>query len=292
MSVDTSPTMGAALRINNQVSPEDYAWVSQFLREECAIALEDGKEYLVSSRMTPLIRQYGFADISELIAAMRKNPTSPLASELVDAMTTNETSFFRDVHPFDSLRDDILPKLIESRRDTKRIRIWSGACSSGQEPLSIAMLIREDFPELASWDVKIIGTDISRSILAKAEKGEYNQLEVNRGLPARLLVKYFDRLGARFRVKDELLSMIQYCHLNLAKEWANLPVFDVIFLRNVLIYFEDDTKKSILDQATRHIADDGWLALGGAESTRRVQSDFVHTLIGRTVWYQTCRGDA
>lgn len=292
MSADAGPPIGTTLRINNQVSPEDYAWVSQFLRNECAISLEEGKEYLVSSRMTPLIRQYGFTDISELIGAMRKNPASPLAGELVDAMTTNETSFFRDVHPFDSLRDDILPKLIAARGDTKRLRIWSGACSSGQEPLSLAMLIREDFPELASWDIKIIGTDISRSILAKAEKGEYNQLEVNRGLPARLLVKYFDRLGARFRVKEELLSMIQYCHLNLAKEWTDLPVFDVIFLRNVLIYFEDETKKSILDQATRHIADDGWLALGGAESTRRVQTHFVHTLIGRTVWYQTAKGDA
>lgn len=292
MSLDAGAPVGTALRINNQVSPEDYAWVSEFLRNECAISLEAGKEYLVSSRMTPLIRQYSFADIGELISAIRKSPSSPLADELVDAMTTNETSFFRDMHPFESLREDILPKLIATRQSTKQLRIWSGACSSGQEPLSLAMLIREDFPELASWDIKIIGTDISRSILSKAEKGEYNQLEVNRGLPARLLVKYFDRSGARFRVKDELLDMIQYRHLNLAKEWDNLPVFDVIFLRNVLIYFEDDTKKTILDQATRHIADDGWLALGGAESTRRVQNNFVHTLFSRSVWYQTRRGDA
>lgn len=280
------------LRLNNQVTAQDYAWVRAFLRDECAISLEEGKEYLVSSRMTPLIRQYGFGDIGELIAAVRKNPTSPLAGEMVDAMTTNETSFFRDVHPFDSLRDDILPQLIKNRRDQKRLRIWSGACSSGQESLSIAMLIRENFPELLDWDVKIIGTDISRSILAKAEKGEYSQLEVNRGLPARLLVKYFDRHGARFKVKDDLLSLVQYSHLNLAKDWVGLPHFDVIFLRNVLIYFDDDTKATILDQASRHIADDGWLALGGAESTRRVKNSFAHSLIGRTVWYQTCRGNS
>ncbi|WP_336249051.1 protein-glutamate O-methyltransferase CheR [Stomatohabitans albus] len=291
MSMEASAPSSSPLRLNNKVSQGDYEWVREFLRRECAISLSAGKEYLVSSRMTPLIRQYGFNDIAELIEAVRQDQTSPLAGELVDAMTTNETSFFRDVHPFDSLRDNVLPELIPARSATKRLQIWSGACSSGQEPLSIAMLIRENFPELNDWNIQIIGTDISRSILAKAEKGEYSQLEVNRGLPARLLVKYFDRHGARFRVKDELMQMVKYAHLNLAKEWKDLPTFDVIFLRNVLIYFEDDTKASILRQAREHLADDGWLALGGAETTRRVPNmDFSRHLVGRTVWYRACRG--
>ena len=291
MTID-AVTTPSPLRLQNQISPADYAWVRSFLREECAISLEDGKEYLVSSRTAPLMRLYGYQDIGDLISAIRDNPASPLAGELVDVMTTNETSFFRDVHPFDSMRDDILPGLIERRRDMKQLRIWSGACSSGQEPLSLAMLIREDFPELHDWDIKIIGTDISRSILAKAMKGEYSQLEVNRGLPARLLVKYFDRSGARFKVKPELLKMIEYAHLNLAKEWSALPCFDVVFLRNVLIYFDDETKAAILNQASSHIADDGWLALGGAESTRRIPNNFAYHLMGRTVWYQTDRGNA
>lgn len=287
MSMEAIMTPSSPLRLNNKVNPEDYEWVRGFLRQECAISLDEGKEYLVSSRLTPLIRQYGFSDIGELVAAVRANQTSPLAGELVDVMTTNETSFFRDVHPFESLRDDVLPHLIDARKGTKRLRIWSGACSSGQESLSIAMLIRESFPDLNDWDIQIIGTDISRSILAKAEKGEYSQLEVNRGLPARLLVKYFDRNGARFRVKDSLMGIVKYAHLNLAKEWKDLPTFDVIFLRNVLIYFEDSTKASILRQAKAHLADDGWLALGGGETTRRVPNeDFNRELIGRTVWYR------
>lgn len=291
MMQSTAPPPGPeprSLRVNNKVSAQDYVWLREFLRRESAISLEDGKEYLVSSRMTPIIRQNGFTDMDELMATIRQNPRSALAGEVVDAMTTNETSFFRDVHPFDSLRDEILPGLIAARQKTKKLRIWSGACSSGQEALSLAMLIREDFPELEDWDIQIIGTDISHSILAKAQKGEYSQLEINRGLPARLLIKYFDRHGARFKVKDSLLNMVSYSHLNLAKTWKFMPEFDIIFLRNVLIYFEDSTKTSILNQARAHIADDGWLALGGAESTRRINDcAFERVLVGRTVWYRT-----
>lgn len=268
------------------IAPGDFEFVRRFVKDRSAISLEDGKEYLVTSRFAPLVRTHGFADLEELVAHLRQRPHGDLAEDVIDAMTTNETSFFRDVHPFESLRDHIVPALYRQREPGRQLRIWCAASSSGQEPYSIAMTLREHHPELDHWDVRIVATDISKSMLEKASKGEYSQLEVNRGLPAPLLVKHFRRRGARWRLSEDIRSMVEFTALNLATRWLTLGRFDVIFMRNVLIYFDTDTKSRILTQAREHLAPDGYLILGGAETTVGVDNEFRRVLHGRSVWYR------
>lgn len=268
------------------LSPADFDFVRTFVRSEAAITLEDGKEYLVTSRLTPLLRQHGVPDLATLISRLRANPHSPLGAEVVDAMTTNETSFFRDVHPFDSLRDHVLPELIRARAAQRRLRIWCGAASSGQEPYSIALTIREHFPQLHGWSVEIAATDISPTMLAKGKAGEYSQLEVNRGLPAPLLVKHFHRQGVRWVLSDEIRRTVTWSKVNLAERWPPAGLFDIVFMRNVLIYFDVPTKSQILRQTRQRTADDGFLILGGAETTVGVDNDYQRALLGRSVWYR------
>ncbi|WP_370326404.1 protein-glutamate O-methyltransferase CheR [Euzebya sp.] len=267
--------------------PADFDFVRTFVKREAAITLEDGKEYLVTSRLTPLVQRHGAGDLAGLIGRLRMNPASALGREVVDAMTTNETSFFRDIHPFESLRTDVLPELIRARGARRSLRIWCGAASSGQEPYTIALVIKEHFPELSSWDIQILGTDISPSMLAKAQAGSYSQLEVNRGMPAPMLVKYLQRHGAHWVLRDDIRKMVRYAPLNLAQRFpATLGRFDAVFMRNVLIYFDVPTKTSILRQTRTHLADDGFLILGGAETTVGVDNDYRRVLLGRTVWYR------
>jgi chemotaxis protein methyltransferase CheR len=204
---------------------------------------------------------------------------------VVDAMTTNETSWFRDAHPFNALRDELLPDLIERRRVARTISIWCAASSSGQEPYSIAMLIRH-FPELESWNVRILATDISPSMLKRTQEGLYSQLEVNRGLPAPLLVQHFNRVGMHWEVSDDLRRMVQTEFVNLAAPWPVLPPFDLIFMRNVLIYFDVPTKQTILGRVRRQLRPDGLLLLGGAETTMNLDANFERVQIGRSNWYR------
>lgn len=280
-AVGTFPTAGGTL------SPTDFDYVRTFVKREAAITLEDGKEYLVTSRLSPLVQRHHVGDLAGLIGRLRMNPTSPLGREVVDAMTTNETSFFRDVHPFDSLRTAVLPALIRARASRRSLRIWCGAASSGQEPYTIALVIKEHFPELASWDVQILGTDISPTMLTKAQSGTYSQLEVNRGMPATLLVKYLQRHGAHWQLREDIRKMVRFAPHNLVGHWPpTLGRFDAIFLRNVLIYFDVPTKTSILRQTRSHLADDGYLILGGAETTVGVDNNYRRVLLDRTVWYQ------
>lgn len=269
-----------------QVRAEDFAFVSAHVRSRAAIVLEPGKEYLVESRLGPLARAEGLKSIDELVERLRSMPDGTLSAKVVEAMTTNETSFFRDVHPFEALRTQILPEILRARASEKTLNLWCGAASSGQEPYTIAMLLREHFPELATWRVRFIATDISREMLRRSREGRYSQLEVNRGLPARLLVKYFEQHGHEWQIKKELRESIEFTELNLARAWSGLPLFDVVFLRNVLIYFDVPMKREILARVRKQMRPDGVLFLGGSETTLNIDAAFVRTPAGATACYR------
>ena len=256
------------------MTPADFAHVAKLLQERSAIALEPGKEYLVESRLLPVAKRHGLATVAAYIAKLRKPGASGLADELVEAMVTTETSFFRDVIPFDALRKHVLPELIAARRSERRLAIWCAAASSGQEPFTLAIVLREWFPELETWDITFHATDISNAMLERCRAGVYSQLEVNRGMPAALLVKWFTQEGARWRIDDRLRKMIAFRQLNLAAWWPPTPMFDLIFLRNVMIYFDVPTKRDILAKVARTLKPDGLLVLGGAESTLNLSESF------------------
>jgi chemotaxis protein methyltransferase CheR len=255
------------------VSTVDFDYIRTLVRSRSAIVLEPGKEYLVQARLLPVARKQGLDDISALVEKLKRGDAS-LTTEVVEAMTTNETSFFRDVHPFEALREDVLPDLMQKRANTRKLNIWSAASSTGQEAYTIAMTMREHFPQLAGWNVSILGTDLSREVVEKARDGRYAQIEVNRGLPAPMLVKYFDRAGPAWRVKPELSKLVEFKQMNLVGAWPVLPLMDVVFLRNVLIYFDADTKRDVLSRVRRALAPDGYLFLGAAETTLQFDGMF------------------
>lgn len=268
------------------ISNSDFAYISQLVRGEAAIVLEPGKEYLVETRLAPLVRDNGFASLEAFIGNLRSTlRPNGLHHKVVDAMTTNETSFFRDHHPFEALRKHIFPELIERRAAQRKISIWCAASSTGQEPYSIAMLIREHFRHLESWNIKILATDLSTTVINAAKAGEYSQFEVNRGLPASYLVKYFEKRADRWRLKEEVKNLVEYRPLNLLQPWPLMPPFDLVFLRNVMIYFEVDTKRKILKRIRSCLAPNGHLFLGTAETTVNLDAHFTPTSVGNTVSY-------
>lgn len=271
-----------------KIASDDFAFVVKLVRESSAIVLEPGKEYLVELRLGPLAQTLGFAGIPELLKAVKMMPFSPVATRVVEAMTTNETSFFRDVHPFEALRTEILPRLIQRRQHVRTLNLWCAAASSGQEPYSILMLMREHFPELAGWRVNYVATDISREMIERCRAGLYNQLEVGRGLPAQLLVKHFARRGTHWQIKDELRAAVDFRELNLCKPWIGIPQpVDLVTMRNVLIYFDLAVKREILTRVARQLASDGLLMLGGSESTINICDEFETVPLGRTTCYRS-----
>jgi len=267
------------------ISSEDFRAVSEFIHREAAIVLDAGKEYLVEARLLPLVSTEGFNSLSALVSNLRAPGQVILRKKVVDALTTNETSFFRDVLPFNALEKSILPSLIEARRTQRKLTIWSAACSTGQEPYSIAMMIREKFPQLGTWDVKIFASDISPTVLDKARAGSYTQSEVNRGLPAPYLVKYFERSGMQWNVKSILKQMIVFQELNLIGSIAAIPKCDIVFIRNVLIYFDIPTKRMILEKMKRLMQPDAVLVLGTAETTLNIDDGFERKEVDRTHVY-------
>jgi len=267
-------------------SQEGLAYIRDLIRRRSAIVVEADKNYLVEARLSPIAREEGFDGIDAMLAAVKKNELSPLTRKVIEAMTTNETSFFRDIHPWEALRHHILPDIIKRRQIAKRLRIWCAAASTGQEPYTIAMVIREHFPELASWNVQIVGTDLNATVLARAREGIYRQLEVNRGLPAPMLVKYFERSGTEWRVKPELKQMLVFQELNLLERWTLFSSHDIVFMRNVLIYFDMATKRDILARTREKLAPDGYLVLGGAETTLNLDDSYGAVRAGQTVVYQ------
>jgi len=269
------------------IATPDFEFVCNLARQNAALVLETGKEYLVETRLAPLAQREGFGSLPEMIAeAKNKTGTRDLHAKIVDALTTNETSFFRDFHPFETLKRHLIPELLEKRASVRRLCIWSAACSTGQEPYSIAMLLREHFPALSSWKIEIIATDLSATVLARAQAGIFSQLEVNRGLPAMYLVKYFDKVGDCWRIKDHIKSMIQFRPLNLIGPWSILPPLDLVFVRNVMIYFDVETKKTILKKLRATLLPHGTLFLGTAETTLNLDPAWYNRQIGNATVYQ------
>ena len=264
----------------------DYQFLTNLMLECSGLALGGGKEYLLEARLFPLAQSWGLAGIPELVRELR-NGNGVLESAVLEAMATNETSFFRDQTPFDELREKLLPPILSARQSSKRLRIWSAAASTGQEVYSLAMMLKDSFPDVAeNWRIEIIGTDISTQALTRAQAGVFSQFEVQRGLPIQLLLKHFTQISDGWRVSAELQKWIQFKKLNLLDSFQFLGQFDVILCRNVLIYFENQLKRNILERLTRQINDDGCLILGAAESVTGVTDSFDRRRDCRSAVYQ------
>lgn len=256
------------------MKPEDFDFVSQFFKDRSGLVLTREKAYLLESRLMPVARKKGFKSLDELIAAMRFGRDAALLREVTEAMTINESFFFRDIKPFDLFRNTVLPKFLQARAAKKTLRVWCAACSSGQEPYSLAMILREEAAKLAGWRVEITGTDISSEMVAKAKAGLYSQFEVQRGLPIQMLVKYFKKEGDLWQIDASLRAMIRYREYNLLHDLKALGGFDVVYCRNVLIYFDNATKAKVLGQIRSLMPDDGVLFLGGAETVLGISEQF------------------
>jgi chemotaxis protein methyltransferase CheR len=254
------------------VTPLDYEFLRKLLKERSGLYLSSDKQYLVESRLIPLARRAGMPGIAELVARIKAG-SDALTSQVVEAMTTNETFFFRDKIPFDHLREAILPALVQARAARRALRIWCAASSTGQEPYSIAMCVKE-LAALSGWRVEIVATDLSQEVLEKSKAGIYSQFEVQRGLPIHMLVKYFTQTGELWQLNADIRAMVQHRQLNLLQDFSHLGTFDLIFCRNVLIYFDQDTKVGIFDRLARMLESDGVLALGAAESVVGISDAF------------------
>jgi chemotaxis protein methyltransferase CheR len=270
------------------ITPVEFDYLRKLMAEHTAIVLDAGKEYIAESRLAQLVAQEGFGSVRELIQTLRSQSFAELHRKVVNAMTNNETWFFRDQVPFDALRMAVLPKLIAARTAERRLTIWCAACSTGQEPYSIAMMLREHFPELRRWKVRLLATDISTAVLERAQRGQYSRMEINRGLPAPLLARYFIRAcdGLSWVACEELRNAIEFRTFNLAAAWKEYPSCDVIFLRNVLIYFDVEKKKAILSQLKRSLRADGYLFLGNAETTYNLDPKFERVQFETSAYYR------
>ena len=260
-----------------------FDYVRDLVRREAAIVLEPGKEYLVESRLLPLAREAGEPTVGDYVAKLQRSRDPRTTQRVVDALTTNETSWLRDNEPFQALTAEVLPDLIRARKGTgeRSLQIWSAACSSGQEPYGIAMVSAE-LLKAAGFSCSILATDISEEILERARAGLYSQLEMNRGMPAAMLVRHFTRAGTQWQVGPELKRSVTFKRLNLAAPLPAMPRFDVVFLRNVLIYFDAATKRSILQRVRAVMRPDGYLFLGGAETTLGIDEGWERVKVGRT----------
>jgi chemotaxis protein methyltransferase CheR len=248
------------------VTPQDYDYLSKLLKERSGLQLAGDKQYLLESRLLPIARQQNCSSIGELVTKLKSITEEPLRIRVTEAMTINESFFFRDKTPFDRFQDTVLPTMLKARAETKRIRIWCAAASTGQEPYSLAMMIKSKPEQFAGWKIDIVATDISNEVLEKAKGGLYSQFEVQRGLPIQLLLKYFKQDGDQWRIDQSLRDMVQYKKHNLLENFAGLGMFDVIFCRNVLIYFDSKTKEDVLTRISRSLVRDGQLLLGAAET--------------------------
>jgi chemotaxis protein methyltransferase CheR len=256
------------------VTPLDYEFLRKLLKERSGLDLSSDKQYLVESRLVPLARKSGLPGITELVLKMKAGGAEALTAEVVEAMTTNETFFFRDKMPFDHLKDTMLPALLQARSARRSLRIWCAASSTGQEPYSIAMCLKQLGAAVAGWKVDIVATDLSQGVLEKSKAGIFSQFEVQRGLPIQMLVKHFTQVGDMWQLNADIRSMVQHRQLNLLQDFGHLGTFDVIFCRNVLIYFDQDTKAGIFERLARVVEGDGFMVLGAAESVVGISDAF------------------
>jgi len=269
------------------VALPEFEYLQDLLHRHSAIVLSEDKHYLVEARLAPIARDLGLATVEEVVREVQKGADRGLQERVVEAMTTNETSWFRDIRPFDALRDVIFPEIIERNRATRTLSIWSAACSTGQELYSIALLLDEHFPEVEHWHLELLGTDLNNTVVERARAGSFSGLEINRGLPAKMIALHFRRDGANFVISDRVRAQVRFERRNLAEPWTGLSRFDLILLRNVLIYFDQPTKKRILEAAGRQLADGGHLALGGAESPLGITDVFTPRIVGGATFYRT-----
>ncbi len=248
------------------MTPLDYDFLRGFLKTRSGLVLSNDKQYLIESRLMPIVRKNGMTSITELVQKLKMPGQEPLASAVTEAMTTNESFFFRDKTPFDHFKEHMLPALMKARATKRHIRIWCAAASTGQEPYSLAMILKEMGAAVAGWRFEIIGTDLSGEVLERAKAGVYTQFEVQRGLPIQMLLKYFQQNGDQWTISQEIRSMVHYRTLNLLNDFSALGQFDIVYCRNVLIYFDQPTKIDVLNRTARLLAPDGYLLLGAAET--------------------------
>ncbi len=256
------------------MTPLDYDYLRKLVKERSGLVLTADKQYLVESRLLPVARKGGLSGLSDLVQRLKGPQAQALTVEVVEAMMTNESFFFRDKLPFEHFRDTIIPALIAARANQRRIRIWCAAASTGQEPYSLAMCLKEIAPLVAGYRIDIVATDLSTEVLEKAKAGIYSQFEVQRGLPIQLLIKYFMQIGETWQIAPELRAMVQFRPFNLMNDFASLGMFDVVFCRNVLIYFDQQTKIGVLERAARAVERDGYLVLGAAETVVGLTDSF------------------
>nr|WP_319388037.1 protein-glutamate O-methyltransferase CheR [uncultured Cohaesibacter sp.] len=270
------------------MTPQDYAFLQGFLKEKSGLVLSNDKQYLIESRLMPIARKAGLQSIGDLIGKLRGFGDRTLQTAVVEAMTTNESFFFRDKTPFEHFTDTIIPHLLETRK-RGRVRIWCAAASTGQEPYSLAMSLKENASKLGGLSFEILATDISNEVLDKAKAGFYSQFEVQRGLPVQLLLKYFTQHGEMWQIAPEIRAMVTYKYFNLLESFASLGQFDVIFCRNVLIYFDQATKTDIMQRLSKQMPDDGYLLLGAAETVVGLTTAF-QAIPGKRGLYGNARG--
>jgi chemotaxis protein methyltransferase CheR len=271
------------------ITAVEFDYLRKLVKDFSAIEIDSGKEYLAESRLDSLVRETGCGSLRQFLQHLREQPFNGLHRKVLDAMTNNETWFFRDLHPFDALRDHLIPELLKRRGPERQLSIWSAASSSGQEAYSVAILWRECF-NLPGWRIEIEGTDISNAVLARARSGLYSQLEVNRGLPAAYLMKHFTQAGIHWQLKPDIRDMVTFRQFNLASVWTAMKSVDVILLRNVLMYFDIETRQRILAQVRRCLRPDGYLCLGGAETTLNLDQEFERVQFGKGVYYRVKAG--
>jgi len=266
---------------------DDFNLLAKLVKDRSGLTLTRDKAYLLESRLLPVARKWNLRTLDELVMQLRTRPTAALSRDIVEAMTTNESFFFRDVKPFEQFRTVLLPALIQARAARRSFRIWSAACSSGQEAYSLSMILKEEKARLAGWNIEIVATDLSTEILAKAQAGLYTQFEVQRGLPIQYLVKYFKQTGDKWQVDASIRDMVQYRPLNLLEDFSSLGTFDVIFCRNVLIYFDQPTKTQVLGRLAQQLPSDGYLYLGGAETVVGITDRFQPMADNRGIYRLT-----
>jgi len=254
--------------------PSDYEYLRKLLKERSGLMLSADKQYLVESRLLPVAHRAGMADLTELVAKLRSAREQPLVTEVAEAMTTNESFFFRDKLPFEHFRNVIMPVLLAARPLRRPIRIWCAAAATGQEPYSLAMSLKEMGDKVTGREIEIVATEFSTQVLEKAKTGLFSQFEVQRGLPIRLLIKYFAQLGDTWQINPDVRAMVQFRAFNLLHDFAPLGRFDLVFCRNVLIYFDHETKTQVLDRVARITEPDGYLVLGAAETVVGLTESF------------------
>lgn len=256
------------------MTPADYEFIRKVLKERSGYVLAPDKQYLIDSRLNPVARELGCASLADLVQKMRAPGANALLTRVTETMTINESFFFRDKIPFDRFKDTILPSLMEARANTRRLRIWCSACSTGQEPYSLAMILKSMKEKLGGWNIEIVASDISQDVLDRAKAGIYTQFEVQRGLPIQMLMQFFQQVGEQWRMSEEIRRMVQFRHLNLIERFNTLGTFDAVFCRNVLIYFDHKTKSDVLERIAQQLSPEGYLVLGAAETVVGLSESF------------------